>query len=933
MKYGLKGFQEDAVKSLLNKMESMQRSYEADGSLSAVALTAPTGAGKTVISAAVAEGLFYGNETYAGDDRAVILWLSDSPSLNEQTMKRFDAATDLLNGATAMEAIGPDFAKNHSKLMPGHIYFLNRQLLGKGKKLSNEAEGGRSFYDVLNDTIDDSDIHLYLFIDEAHRGLGSGNDKGTSDSANKTIYSIIIDGQDGVNKPMPCVVGISATPERFNNAMQGRKNRDMKASVDVPVSAVRDSGLIKDTIELRTPKKAADTKHQDLTQACVKLAESSKKWKDYCTEKDKDVLPVVIPLMVVQVEDKVTTDTLTALCAQIHKTLPWLDISDCFANVFGEHEDIVTTAGKIPYVKPEEVEERTNIRVVFAKDAISTGWDCPRAEVIYSRRKRTDSTYIAQLIGRMIRTPLARRVPTMEELNTVACYLPEYDSSTIESVVERLKEDNVALPGTTIIKNPADVKFFGEAKKTVEKKLSKLQAAGTSTSATTGVSTTFDVTGVSIICEPSTYGENPVDVVSGTEFAVNTEDDFVVNIDDIEETEQELTDALARIPKVDSDVIKSSFEGIITRQVRHDKPNHFLDLWDCIDIITSDMDEDSDLESQIQEEFYNNIEGEIKKHPAEFKRSLGDIKNTTVTVKRVDPLTGEEFEDKEELVENDADRLVAYYKHAVSVFAGASDLIKYYINKRKEDEYDSDVQAIGRIAAVGYCMEIVQAMEIWAENKTEELLSLYGPHRYAVSDEHRERWDAIEGNTKPYIERNLSVRASITRQNKEYDAYEKHIISDEMGWSYHNLNPLEQKVLRTELAKPLNVAWYRNQARNLNASLAIPYIINGKLEPMYPDFIFFQQIGNGNVVRMIVDPHGDWLGDSVAKLKGYIAYIKDHPDMFGSVQAVTDGKGGVCRYLDLMKPAVQTAIEKFTGSSAKELFNGPLSKEYKIIEE
>ena len=190
MRYDLFDFQKDAVGTLLMKMDSMQRSYLADGSLSAVSLTAPTGAGKTVISAAVAEGLFYGNDTYQGDDRAVILWLSDSPSLNEQTMKRFDAATDLLNGATAMEAIGPDFAKNHRKLSPGHIYFLNRQLLGKGKKLSNEAEGGRSFYDVLNDTIEDDDIHLYLFIDEAHRGLGTGNDKGTADSTNKTIYSI-----------------------------------------------------------------------------------------------------------------------------------------------------------------------------------------------------------------------------------------------------------------------------------------------------------------------------------------------------------------------------------------------------------------------------------------------------------------------------------------------------------------------------------------------------------------------------------------------------------------------------------------------------------------------------------------------------------------------------------------------------------------------
>ena len=92
--------------------------------------------------------------------------------------------------------------------------------------------------------------------------------------------------------------------------------------------------------------------------------------------------------------------------------------------------------------------------------------DCPRAEVIYSRRKRTDPTYIAQLIGRMVRTPLARRVTNVEELNTVACYLPEYDAVTVESVVEHLKEDNVAVDANKIIKNPADVGFFGETYKT-----------------------------------------------------------------------------------------------------------------------------------------------------------------------------------------------------------------------------------------------------------------------------------------------------------------------------------------------------------------------------------------------------------------------------------------------------------------------------------
>ena len=261
----------------------------------------------------------------------------------------------------------------------------------------------------------------------------------------------------------------------FGKAMAGRTNRDLKSGVNVPVSEVKKSGIIKDTIELRTPKKAADTKHQDLTYACKKLADSSRIWKEYCTK--NGVMPVVIPLMVVQVEDNISPDTLGSLCLQIHKTLPWLDTSDCFANVFGENEDIMASGFKVPYVKPDEVQGKTNIKILFAKDAVTSGWDCPRAEVIYSRRKRKDPTYIAQMIGRMVRTPLARRIESVEELNMVACYLPEYDADTVDTVVKALKEDNIADGTTTVITNPVDVSFFGNAKKEAEKQLDKVQTA------------------------------------------------------------------------------------------------------------------------------------------------------------------------------------------------------------------------------------------------------------------------------------------------------------------------------------------------------------------------------------------------------------------------------------------------------------------------
>lgn len=248
-----------------------------------------------------------------------------------------------------------------------------------------------------------------------------------------------------------------------------------------------------------------------------------------------------------------------------------------------------------------------------------------------------------------------------------------------------------------------------------------------------------------------------------------------------------------------------------------------------------------------------------------------------------------------------------------------------------EDEMDSEDQAICRIAAVGRCLEIVHAMEEWATHKTKDLLEQYGPQRDEILDEDaKDTWDRIEGNTKAYVERSLNIHAAVTRQNKDNKAYPKHIISDNEGWAYFKLNDLEESVLFNELKSAKTVAWYRNQPNNLQASLSIAYELNGEWTNMYPDFLFFRKVGNF-VKCAIVDPHGDWMGDSIARLQGYVMYLKDHPDMFSMVLAVTN-EGSACRYLDLKQADVQDAIMSFTGNTAKTLFTGPLSKEYKITE-
>jgi type III restriction enzyme len=104
-------------------------------------------------------------------------------------------------------------------------------------------------------------------------------------------------------------------------------------------------------------------------------------------------------------------------------------------HVLGDHSVQKFGAWEVEWIEPQRVEEASQVRVLVAKDAISTGWDCPRAEVLVSFRPATDTTHITQLLGRMVRNPLARRIPGDERLNAVDCILPFFDRTTAVKVV------------------------------------------------------------------------------------------------------------------------------------------------------------------------------------------------------------------------------------------------------------------------------------------------------------------------------------------------------------------------------------------------------------------------------------------------------------------------------------------------------------------
>lgn len=106
---------------------------------------------------------------------------------------------------------------------------------------------------------------------------------------------------------------------------------------------------------------------------------------------------------------------------------------------FGEGTTVELNGLQIPHVKASEIASDHKIQVVFFKEALSTGWDCPRAETMMSFAVRNDPTYIAQLLGRMVRTPLQMRVQRDEFLNDVKLYLPYFNKETVKKVVEELQ--------------------------------------------------------------------------------------------------------------------------------------------------------------------------------------------------------------------------------------------------------------------------------------------------------------------------------------------------------------------------------------------------------------------------------------------------------------------------------------------------------------
>jgi len=382
---------------------------------------------------ALFEDLLFGTVDHEPQPDAVILWLSDMPELNEQTRLKIESKSDRIR---VNQLVTIDATFDAERLAGGRIYFINTQKLGTDKLLTKPGDRRQyPIWETLTNTARAIPDRFVVVIDEAHRGMRTG---AIARTAQTIMQRFLLGSEEHGLSPMPLVIGVSATPRRFEELLAGTSHTVHK--VHIPAEDVRQSGLLKDRILIHYPASSGQAEMTLLAEAANRWQFMRQRWQIYC---QAEQLPAVNPILVVQVEDGTDriltrTDLATAV-ATIESVTGEPLAANQIAHAFTDSKEIEVGGRKVRHLEASRIEDDPHARVVFFKMSLSTDWDCPRAEVMMSFRRAHDHTYIAQLLGRMVRTPLARQVERDAALNDVHLFLPHYDETAVHAVIHDLQ--------------------------------------------------------------------------------------------------------------------------------------------------------------------------------------------------------------------------------------------------------------------------------------------------------------------------------------------------------------------------------------------------------------------------------------------------------------------------------------------------------------
>ena len=204
----------------------------------------------------------------------------------------------------------------------------------------------------------------------------------------------------------------------------------------------------------------------------------------------------------------------------------------------------------------------------------------------------------------------------------------------------------------------------------------------------------------------------------------------------------------------------------------------------------------------------------------------------------------------------------------------------------------------------------LQSLEDYAKVRFHNLVDNFRIKSIGLSEKYKKDYDAIVSNGDIVSQHNFELPYSITvNGDKNGENYPNHLFVNADGEAWIKLNKWEQGVIEEESQRPDFVCWIRNIPRKPWA-LTIPYDMDNKKCPAYPDFIIIRNNGVGGYIIDVLEPHDPTRNDNLPKAKGFATYASKNPAV-GRLQLIRvtkDIAGEHFKRLDLTKSLVQQKV-------------------------
>ena len=956
MKVNLISFQDKAVKELRLDIADALDNYRRRGKTQVVSLQAPTGAGKTIIAATLIEDIFFGSTmadgtTFNEQPEAIFVWLSDSPELNAQSRQKIELKTSKLRFGQCITISEESF--DMEMLEDGHVYFLNTQKISRSGKLTQHSDDRQyTIWETLDNTIQHKADHLYFIIDEAHRGAKSRREAGTDTTIMQRFIKGYTHTENGIKhtmRSMPVILGISATAERFNTLVGNTTNVGLQKYV-ITADEVRGSGLLKDRIVITYPEDP--TKNNDIVLLEAAVEEWQKKcrrWYQYTSEQHYANVDPVLVVQVCQGSGGAISDTnLDDVLAKIEEKVGTPFKAGEVVHCFGEGTTLEIRGLNIPHVKASEIADDHKIKVVFFKEALSTGWDCPRAETMMSFAVRNDPTYIAQLLGRMVRTPLQMRVMRDEFLNDVKLYLPHFNKDTVKKVVEELQSseggdipteiNGESLEEPTYITwtvhtprrprqgevNPDQISMFdtpvvstadnNEAQNTGVTAVPASQAGDVAAGGTSTI-VTAPATSTTPVATPAVTGASTpeyVPPVTVTVPAPTPVQPFVPQDQIPQGVQLHIRTDIDRVEIIDF----INAQGYLTYFIRSDRINDYLkSLLDLATLLTHNL-----IYQNARDEVIDDIIDLIRKYIDELHRTgrydelAEQVLQFKLSVQVFDPfgkaLQENYSNDFTLMSETDLDRQVRNADARLGRYGFPNIYGGRYYDDENPNAHKIDCVLF---AADDACRA---ALGEYAKKKLREFSSKYRVAVVSKSDACKKKYREIMADSDVISEQIFAIPENIyVREDSDGIDYDNHLLaSPETGLAKMKLNGWETQLIEEEARRSDFVCWLRNPSRAAWA-LCLPYELSGETKSFYPDFLIIRSDPAVDYVVDILEPHGDQYKDNLPKAKALAEYAR-REDRIGRIQLMrkSSDAGGNSRFkrLDLTDIAVRDKVLRAT---------------------